>query len=142
MHVPSYQMRNVLNVYSKQLRQNMTSGKKNTTPESHPADRVNLMPEGKRRATIEKVSKDIFDKIARFGSLTDERHRITDHGKPTTDKEAVSGKTNKTTFVFNAIDTINKKRTNMLSVEDSSFLIQQVEKLSKEAWHKKVEFWI
>ena len=71
MFVPSYQMQNVLNVYSKKLRHNITSGKDQNTSEKPPADRVKLTSEGKRRATIEKVSKEIFDKIIRFGSQAD-----------------------------------------------------------------------
>ena len=47
-----------------------------------------------------------------------------------------------TTFVFNVIDTINQKRRNTLSVEDSSFLIKRLEQLSKEVSDKKTESWV
>jgi len=47
-----------------------------------------------------------------------------------------------TTFVFNVIDTINQKRRNTLSVEDSSFLIKRLEQLSKEEGDKKTESWV
>ena len=43
------------------------------------------------------------------------------------------------TFVFNAIDTINQKNKNTLSVDDSSFLIQRLEQLAKKAGDKKME---
>ncbi len=142
MNVPSYQMHNVLNVYSKQLRQNITSRKNNQTPDKFPPDLTNLAPEGKQKATMEKVSRDIFNKITRFGSLTETRHRITEPAKGKTDKKTAGGKTNKTTFTFNVIDTINKKITNTLSVEDCSFLIQRLEQLSKEAVDKKTESWV
>ncbi len=137
MNVPSYQMHNVLNVYSKQLRQNITSRKNNQTPEKFPPDLANLTPEGKRKATMEKVSKDIFNKITQFGSLTETRHRITEHAKGKTDKKTAGGKTNKTTFTFNVIDTINKKKTNTLSVEDCSLLIQRLDQFSIEAGAKR-----
>ena len=68
MFVPSYQIHNVLNVYSKQLRHSMTSGNKKALSEKLPADKVSLTPEAKRKATIEKVSKDILDKITRLGT--------------------------------------------------------------------------
>jgi len=131
MFVPSYQMRNVLNVYSKKLRHKITSGKDQNTSEKPPADRINLTSERKRRATIEKVSKKIFDKIIHFGSRTDSLHRESDQIEGNMDKESASVKTNRAAFVFNVIDAINKKTTNTVSVEDSSFLIQRLEQLSK-----------
>lgn len=133
MYVPSYQMRNVLNVYSKKLRQNISSGKNSTTPERMPTDQANLIPEGKRQATIEKVSKEILNKITKFGSLTDNRRRITEDDQMVSHKEAPVDERQETTFVFNAIDSINQKITNTLSVEDSGFLIQRLEQLAKES---------
>jgi hypothetical protein len=127
MYVPSYQMHNVLNVYSKQLRQNVSSSKKNNKPETAFSDQVNLTSEEKRQATIEKVSKDILSKITRFGSLAETRRRISEAAK---------------TFVFNAIDSINQKTTNALPVEDSDFLIHRLEQLAKESGNKKTESWI
>ena len=131
MFVPSYQMHNVLNVYSKKLRHNITSKDQNMS-KNPLSDRVDLTSEGKRRATIEKISKDIFDKIIRFGSQADSRHRRPEQLKGKADKEIAMVKTKKTGFVFNVIDTINKKTTNTVSVEDSSFLVQHLEQLSKD----------
>jgi hypothetical protein len=88
MYVPSYQMHNVLNVYSKQLRQNVSSSKKNNKPETAFSDQVNLTSEEKRQATIEKVSKDILSKITRFGSLADTRRRISEAAKTISQMEA------------------------------------------------------
>jgi len=136
MFVPSYQMHNVLNVYSKKLRHNITTKDQNTS-EKPPADRVDLTSEGKRRATIEKVSKEIFDKIIRFGSQTDSPHQKSEQTKRTRDKEIAAVQKNKAGFVFNVIDTINKKTTNTVSVEDSSFLIQRLEQLSKDTMEIK-----
>ena len=137
MFVPSYQMHNILNVYSKKLRHNITSGKDQNTSEEPPAGRVKLTSEGKRRATIEKVSKEIFDKIISFSSQTDSLLRQSKQINEIADKEIASAKTNKTGFVFNVIDTINKKTTNTVSVEDSSFLIQRLEQLSKDTMELK-----
>ena len=142
MHVPSYQMHNMLNFYSKQLRQNMASEGKNKMPEKPQTYRNNLTPEGKRQAMIEKVSKEILDKISRYGSLNETRQRITEHTNVNSDTDTLPGKVENKTFVFNAIDTINKKSKNTLSVDDSSFLIQRLEQLAKKASDKKLESWI
>lgn len=132
MFVPNYQMHNVLSVYCRNLSHNIISGKYQNTSEKPSADRDGLASEGKRRATIEKVSKEIYDKIIRFGSQADSRHRKSEQPKSKADKELPSVKTEKTGFVFNAIDSINQKTTNTVSVEDSSFLIQRLEQFSKD----------
>jgi hypothetical protein len=132
-------MHNVLNVYSKKLRHSISSKDQNTS-ETLPGDRVDLTSEGKRRTTIEKVSKEILDKIIRFGSQTESPHEGSKHMKTNTDKVSASAKPNRAGFVFNAIDTINNKKTNTISVEDSSFLIQRLEELSKDAIGIKLKF--
>jgi hypothetical protein len=142
MFVPSYQMHNVLNVYSQQLRHSLTSASKKKSPEKLPADQVSLTPEGKRQATIEKVSKDILEKITRFDGRNGADQRPTERAKEGMEKESTAGDEQDTTFVFNVIDTVNQKTKNTLSVEDSSFLIKRLEQLSKEAGDKKMESWI
>ena len=142
MFVPSYQMHNVLNVYSKQLRQNMVSEGQNKMPEKPQSDRINISPEGKRQATFEKVSKDIVDKISRYGTLNETRQQITEYPNINSDNGNLPDKTENKTFVFNAIDSINQKSKTTLSVDDSSFLIQRLEQLAKKASDKKTGSWI
>lgn len=109
MYVPSYQMHNVLNVYSKQLRQNMVSDGKNKRPETPPSDRINISPEGKRQIMIEKISKDIVDKISRYGSLNETRQQISEYTNIYSENKTLPNNTENKTFVFNAIDSINQK---------------------------------
>jgi len=142
MFVPSYQMHNVLNVYSKKLRHNMTSGNRKNLSERLSADQVSLTPEGKRQATIEKVSNDILEKITRLGYRKGVDQQPTERAKDGVEKETAADDGRETTFVFNVIDTINQKRRNTLSVEDSSFLINRLEQLSKEENDKKTESWV
>ena len=142
MFVPSYQMHNVLNVYSRQLRHNMASVNKKSLSEKLPADQVSLTPEGKRQATIERVSKDILEKISRLGSGNGVDQQPTERAKDGVEKETAADDGKETTFVFNVIDTINQKRRNTLSVEDSSFLIKRLEQLSKEEGDTKTESWV
>ena len=142
MFVPSYQMHNVLNVYSRQLRHNMTSGNKKNLSEKLPTVQVSLTPEGKKQATIERVSKDILEKISRLGSRSGVDPEPTERAKGGVEKEAAADDGKEATFVFNVIDTINQKRRNTLSVEDSSFLIKRLEQMSKEEGDKKTESWV
>ncbi len=142
MFVPSYQMHNVLNVYSKQLRHSMTAGNKKSLSEKLPADQVSLTPEAKRQATMEKVSKDILEKITRLENRSGTDHQPSERAKEAVEREATADEGNETTFVFNVIDAINQKRRNTLSVEDSSFLIKRLEQLSQEVKDKKMESWV
>jgi len=142
MYVPSYQMHNVLNVYSKRLRQNMATKTKNKVPQNPQVGRVKLTPEGKRQATIEKVSKDILNKISRYGTLKENRQINTEHVKVSSNGETALHKPENKNFVFNEIDAIDQKSKNTLSVNDSSFLIKKFEQLAQKASDKKLESWI
>ena len=139
MYVPSYQMHNVLNVYSKQLRQAMVSKEKDKMPEIGQSNRINLSSEEKRQAAIEKVSKGILNKISSFSLPGESGLPNTEYANINPDSEALPHKTENKTFVFNAIDSINQKSTNTLSVDDSSFLIQRLDQLAKKASDKKTE---
>ena len=141
MFVPSYQMRNVLNVYCKQLRHNLTSEKNKKEPAKPPVDQVKLTPEAKRQATIDKVSKEIVDKITRFDSLEKMHDQLTERAKGEQPRETEPNEGKDTTFVFNVIDTINEKITNKLSVEGSGFSVQRLEQLSKDENDSKTESW-
>ena len=141
MYVPSYQMHNVLNVYSKQLRQNLVSGGKGKLPVKPLSDRIHLSPEGKRQAMIEQVSRDIINKISRYDSLNATRQQNPEYANINSDNDGLPHKTENKTFVFNAIDSINQKSTNALSVDDSSFLIQRLDQLAKKASDKNSESW-
>jgi hypothetical protein len=142
MFVPSYQMHNVLNVYSKQLRHNMTSATKKNLSQKLPVDQVSLTPEGKRRTTIEKVSKDILEKITRFITQKRVDQQPGERAQEGVQKETATDDTKESAFVYNVIDTINQKRRNTLSVENSSFLIKRFEQLSNEDVDKKMESWV
>ena len=131
MNVPSYQMQNVINVYSKQLRQAMVSKEKCKMPQKRQSNRINLSSEEKRQAAIEKVSKGILDKISSFSLPSENGQRNTEYANINPDSGVLPHKTENNTFVFNAIDSINQKSTNSLSVDDSGFLIQRLDQLAK-----------
>jgi hypothetical protein len=120
----------------------MTSANKKSLSEKLPTDQVSLTPEGKKQATIERVSKDILDKISRLGSRSGVDQQPVERAKDGVEKETVADDGREATFVFNVIDTINQKRRNTLSVEDASFLIKRLEQLSKEESDKKTESWV
>ena len=139
MFVTSYQIHNVLNVYSKQLSQDRGVQKQKAGNKKPLSDQINLSTEGKRRATIEKVAKDIISKISHYGSndeikaskLDRPRENLKNHFESDTKKEK--------TFVFNVIDDLNKKTTTALSVKDKNFLMNRLEQLDKDAVEKDAD---
>ncbi len=133
MLVSSYQIHNVLNVYSKQLSQDRSAPKKALEDKRQLSDQIQLSTEGKRRATIEKVAKDIVRRISDYGA----NGQIEDNGQLRPEGHTQGSiefdNRKETAFVFNVIDDLNKKTTTALSVKDTNFLINKVEQLVKDA---------
>ena len=133
MLVSSYQIHNVLNAYSKQLSQDRSIQKQAAGSKKQLSDQIQISTEGKRRATIEKVAKDILRKISGYGA--DDQIKDNDqfisagHERKTID----SDNKKETAFVFNVIDDLNQKTTTALSVKDTNFLISRVERLVRNA---------
>ena len=137
MYVPSHQMHNVLNHYSKQLSQSRNANSRQAEIRKPAADPINVSLEGQRQATMEKVSNEIYNKITGGGSLTNQNQQIDRQANEKPENEKKSEKRRDNEFVFNVIDHINQKQTNSLPMEDSSFLVKKLEKLAKEAVNKK-----
>jgi hypothetical protein len=139
MFVSSYQIHNVLSVYSKQLSQDRGVQKLNAGNKKPLSDQINLSTEGKRRATIEKVAKDIIRKISHYGSNNEIKASTLDRPRETLKNHFESDTKKETTFVFNVIDDLNKKTTTALSVKDKSFLMSRLEQLDKDALEKDAD---
>ena len=133
MFVSSYQIHNVLSVYSKQLSQDRSVQTPKKGHKKPLADRINLSAEGKRRATIEKVAKDILNKISHYGSKSEIKASPSDRPRDDLKNHFESDGKKETTFVFNVIDDLNKKTTTALSVKDKRFLMNKLEQLDENA---------
>ena len=133
MIVTSYQIHNVLNVYSRQLSQDRGVQKQNTGNKKPLSDQINLSPEGKRRATMEKVSKDILSKISHYGSDNKIKASKRDLSRGDLKNQNESDTKEETAFVFNVIDDLNKKVTTALSVKDKRFLMNGLEQSGQDA---------
>ena len=139
MFVSSYQIHNVLNVYSKQLSEDSSVQKQKTGNKNRPSDRISLSTEGKRRATIEKVAQDILSKISHFGSKGEIKTTQSDLSVDPATGRTESDSKKETAFVFNVIDHLNKKTTNALSVKDTNFLIDRLEQMAKNRIEKDAD---
>lgn len=133
MHIPSYQINNVLNVYRRQLSQGKPLQSRPKAVDRQPVDTIDISNKGKRKSVVEKVANDIVNKISQYEpgpsfekTLADqlEKHE----NKPT----ATQGQTQKR-FEYNILDQNNRKVVNSLSIEDSSVLIGRLEQLAQQA---------
>jgi hypothetical protein len=139
MFVSSYQIHNVLNVYSKQLSQDRNAQKLKAENEKQPPDQINLSTEGKRRAIIERVAQDILNKISRYGAKSEVMTQEQDLSREKAKSSLESDNKKETGFVFNVIDDLNKKTKTALSVKDTKFLLDRLEQLAKDAVDKDAD---
>ena len=127
MNIPSYQMHNVLNVYTRQLQKNNISHSKNPPETSGTEDKIRISALGKREAIIEKISSGIVHNIMRLGSQTDmDQTRLKDVKDNL--EQSIGSQYKKNEFVFNIIDSQNNKSTSHLHIEDLKFLLNRLEK--------------
>ena len=133
MLVSNYQIHNVLNAYSKQLSQDKRTKRQIVSGQKQLVDQIQLSTEGKRRATIEKVAEDILNKISDYGANGQIKNNPQSLSEDNGQKTDESDNKKETAFVFNVIDDLNQKTTTALSVKDTNFLIDTVEKLAKGA---------
>ena len=132
MHIPSYQINNVLKVYSKQVSQGRIFERQKGFATKPSVDKINLSDEGKRKVIIDKVAADIVDKITRFGpeDQVESPGAYLTEGETSDPVEKVTK--NEKDFIYNVIDDQNNKKTNTLTIDGSSFVAQQITKPAEE----------
>jgi len=132
MFVSSYQIHNVLNVYSKQLSQDRNVQRLKPGTIKRPSDQINLSTESKRRATIERVAQEILNKISHYGSEGEIKTQEPDASRENAKSSLESDNKKEAGFVFNVIDRLNQKTKTALSVKDTKFLIDRLEQMAKD----------
>ncbi len=140
MEIPSYQIQNVLKVYSKQLTQGKILARnkavgRNTTS----ADDVNISAEGKRAVIIEKVAANIVDRITSVGPKEKLEQKIAKQVQDELGQNIDFTIRKKEKFSFTEIDENNKKITKHLSVEDSNFVIRRLTELARQVADNNME---
>lgn len=140
MDIPSYQIHNVLKVYSRQVSQTKMIERNKSLGNNVSSDKINLSAEGKRKAIIEKVASDIVERITNYGPQNDVDREIVDQLKQELGKDIDFRKKNDHQFVFNVMDENNNKVKTTLSVEDTHFVIKRLDQLAKAVVDKNMEF--
>lgn len=139
MDIPSYQIHNVLKVYSRQVSQTKMIERNKSLGKDSSSDKINLSAEGKRKAIIEKVASDIVERITNFGPQNDVDQEIVNQLKQELGKDIDFRQKSDHQFVFNVMDENNNKVKTTLSVEDTHFVIQRLDQLAKAVVDKNME---
>jgi methionyl-tRNA formyltransferase len=139
MQIPSYQIQNVLKVYSRQLSQGkILSRNKSGMANKVSADSVTISSEGKRQAIINKVAASIVDKIINEGPKEQNEEQIASQIEKETGKK-INFSENKNQFTYTVIDENNEKAIHTLSVEDSKFIVKRMTELAREIADSNME---
>ena len=139
MQIPSYQIQNVLKVYSRQLSQGkiMSRNKFGSTNTSS-ADSVTISSEGKRQAIIDKVAANIVDRIITEGPKEKNEEIITSQIEKELGKK-INFTKDRNQFSYTVIDENNQKTTRTLSVEDSKFIVKRMTELARQVANSNME---
>ncbi len=139
MKIPAYQMHKVMKMYAKQLSQSKILDRQNNRGEIPFSDKISISAKGKRKAIIDKITNDIVNRITGLGPNDAVDHEIVNKTQEKIGKKVDLGPEQKPLFVFNVIDEKNEKATTSLSVEESGFLIEHLEQLTKEMVDKNMD---
>ncbi|TFG44305.1 MAG: hypothetical protein E4H48_00590 [Syntrophobacterales bacterium] len=141
MQVTSYQMRNVIDCFCKKLSQTRKQEKPENPLSPKMTGEMALMPEGSRKATMDKISEQVLHKINEAGGLTRPPAQPSEalfDGNGTADD---AGAHAETSFTFNVIDAIDQKRTATLAVGNATALIKRLDQLARAQGSTKTESW-
>ncbi len=125
MYVPEYQMRNVLNIYTRQLRNNNKKAV-NLKQDSGemPVDRISISDAGRHEALMEKITSDIVKKIFEFNSAAAMEYNIISESSNTLNGNISPGDSDNNKLTFHAIDSNNVKHRETLEMNSSDFLVK------------------
>ncbi len=121
MHIPAYQIHNVLNTYSLQLFKAGTVSQYADSDSYPSVSRMSL--ETRRTAVIDKVASEIVQRITRLDTLA--ARYIVPSPVPADRTDAPRTEIRNKRFVFNTLDIHNIKTSRTLSIEDSIFFIKR-----------------
>jgi len=121
MHIPAYQIHNVLNTYSLQLSKAGSVSQNADSGSDTAASRMS--PETRRNAVIDKVAAEIVHRVTHLDTLT--AGHIAPSPVPSGRTDALRTEIRNNQFAFSILDIHNIKTSRTLSIEDSIFLIKR-----------------
>ncbi len=140
MQIPSYQISNVIKVYSKQLSQSRILNRQDSSGSvpNKPLDTIKISDEGKKQTLINKVSDEVFSRITKYSPQDPAEQDIVNKLNNEIKKNQ-KGSIEKNKFVFNFISDENEKVTNAISIEGSKVLSERLDNLVRNNVAKDME---
>ena len=137
MHIQSYQIHNVLNVYRRQLSQAKPESSGQVGNPASDKDPVMISSQAKYQSIMDKVATNVLKKITSIGpeSISGESGiKMLD----SLERKAPAGpKENE--FVFNTIVGDNQKETRSIAVDNSQVLLNRMDHLARAAVDRSAE---
>jgi hypothetical protein len=131
MHIQSYQIHNVLNVYRRQLSQAKPGQNEHVAGKPAQSDTVRISAEGKNQSILEKVADNVLKKITNFDPESEFDQQI--DNRMNYGGNDMGGADRETTFTFNTIRGNNQKETQSIAVDDTQILMNRLNELAKAA---------
>lgn len=133
MTISTYQVHNVLRAYGKQLKQLSQSRRlphNKGVREPNRGDRISISAQARRKAVIDKVTSDIVNRIIHEGPGDNMELEVF---KQLEDEygNSLSVKKGDSELVFKVIDKEKGEVTETLSIDDSKFLKNRLEEITK-----------
>lgn len=137
MHIQSYQIHNVLNVYRRQLSQVPSSeGKGCGVTEEHP-DSIRISTEAKSLSIMQKVADNVIKKITAITPESEFEQALA--ARLASREEHLDPADSDQMFVFHTIDADNRKQTRSIAVDDFRGLMNRLNELASVAINRKAE---
>ena len=120
MHIHSYQIHNVLNVYRRQLSEGAGAGGKSRATATVKREKVDLMANGQRQSIIEKVSTEIVQRIVQVGPKKPFEDSLAQQLRQATINDPAERDAKQSEFTYTMIDEHNRRITNTLTIHNFS----------------------
>ncbi|MBW2642091.1 MAG: hypothetical protein JRC89_01680 [Deltaproteobacteria bacterium] len=130
MLISAYQVNNVLRVYGDQLRQSRISSrpKNENTPL---ADKINISSAARRKTIIDKITTNIVDRLKQDAPHDNVEKEVFEKLENEYGGHLAINRESSNELIFKEIDE-NGETINSLSIEDSNFLTNKLEEITKE----------
>jgi hypothetical protein len=139
MHIHSYQIHNVLNVYRRQLSQGTARNISSTSSKNQPdLDRINISTNSQRQSLFDKITSEIVERLTRFEpdaeletALNDQMEQIggaAAHKYVKTDADGTAQ--NDSAFTYTLIDKYDQKITQRLPIRQFSSPSENMESMT------------
>ena len=130
MSVSSYKKQLVLKVFCKQICQDKALERQRSFNGKSSEGKNKVADKCGWQTVTEKIKLNIINKIKHFGFQFGLDEKSLNHSQPKTAKRYNLKQSKEIKFIFNEIKANNEKKTNTLSLEGSSFLIDQIEQIA------------